>query len=101
MNYELTIALKPDLAAEKSKKIFAEVAEAVGKAGGKTEKVESLGVKNLAYPIKGLPQASFGRFQLEIEPANVNALRRGLEKEEDFLRVFVVEVKGGGKSNKF
>ena len=97
MRYELTIALKSDLAVEKSKKIFAEITEAVGKAGGNVEKVESLGVKNLSYPIKSLSQASFGRFQLEIEPANVNALRHGLEKEEDLLRVFVVEVKGGEK----
>ncbi len=95
MNYELTIALKSDLAAEKAKKVFGEVEEEVAKAGGKVEKIESLGVKNLSYPIKSLTQASFGRLQLEIDPDKVNALRRQLEKEEELLRVFLVKVKGG------
>lgn len=95
MHYELTIALKSDLAAEKAKKVFGDVEEEVAKAGGKTDKFESLGVKNLSYPIKSLTQASYGRLQLEIGPDKVNVLRRQLEKEEELLRVFLVKVKGG------
>ncbi|MDP1710707.1 MAG: 30S ribosomal protein S6 [candidate division WWE3 bacterium] len=104
MLYELTIALKSDLAAEKVKKVFEGVEEEVAKAGGrrpealpggKVEKIENLGVKNLSYPIKSLTQASFSRLQLEIDSDKVNALRRQLEKEEEFLRVFLVKVKGG------
>jgi small subunit ribosomal protein S6 len=100
MHYELTIALKPDLAAEKSKKIIEEVGEAVEKSGGKLAKTESLGVKTLAYPIKSFSQANFGRFYLQIDPDKVRELRRQLEREEALLRVFVVKIEGGEvKSN--
>ena len=94
MNYELTIALKPDLAPEKSKNITGEVEAAVQRLGGKTAKVESLGVRSLAYSIKGSGQASFGRFQLELSPDKVRDLRSQLEREESIIRVLIV--KGGG-----
>lgn len=97
MSYELTIALKSDLAADKAKKIFGSIEEEIAKAGGKSEKMEGLGVKNLSYPIRSLAQANFSRFQLEIDPAKINTLRRQLEKEEEMLRVFVVKTEGGGK----
>lgn len=95
MKYELTIALKSDLAADKAKKISGKVEEEIAKAGGKASNIESLGVKNLSYPIKSLAQASFNRLQLEIDPDKINTLRRQLEKEEELLRVFVVKTEGG------
>lgn len=96
--YELTIALKPNLAAEKSKKIIREVGEAVEKFGGKLVKTENLGMKTLAYPIKSFSQASFDRFCLQIAPDKVSELRRQLEREEALLRVFVVKIEGGENS---
>ena len=98
MHYELTIALKSDLAPEKSKKITGEVEAAVQRLGGKTAKVESLGMKSLAYPIKGAGQASFGRFQLELGPDKIRDLRRQLEREEGVVRVLVI--KGGEEEDK-
>ena len=98
MNYELTIALKPDLAPEKSKNITGEVEAAVQRLGGKTVKIESLGMKSLAYQIKGAGQASFGRFQLELGPDKIQDLRRQLEREEGVVRVLVI--KGGEEEDK-
>lgn len=95
MQYEMTIAMPPDLPAEKSKKMMEEVATAVEKSGGKLAKTESLGVKTLAYPIKSFSQASFGRFTLEFDPEKVRELRHQLEREETLLRVFVVKTEGG------
>jgi ribosomal protein S6 len=98
MKYELTIALKPDLAPEKSKKINGEIEESVHKLGGKILQTESLGMKSLAYPIKGAGQASFGRFQLELGPDKIQDLRRQLEREEGVVRVLVI--KGGEEEDK-
>ena len=85
--------MKPDLAPDKSKKTIGEIEEAVQKLGGKTTQTESLGMKSLAYSIKGISQASFGRFQLEIGPDKIRDLRRQLEREEGIIRVLVI--KGG------
>jgi len=94
MHYELTVALKSEIEPDKSKKIIGEIEETVQKLGGKTNKVESLGMKSLAYPIKGAGQASFGRLQLELGPDKVRDLRSQLEREEGIVRVLIV--KGGG-----
>ncbi len=100
MLYEVTIALNPDLAAEKAKKITEGVEGAVVKSGGKVEKVESLGIKNLAYPVRGFSQASFGRFYLQLDSEKIGELRHQLEREPALLRVFVVKLEGGEiKSN--
>jgi ribosomal protein S6 len=96
MHYELTIALKPDLAPDKSKKIAGEIEESVSKLGGKILETESLGMRSLAYPIQGIGQASFGRYQLEVNPDKVGDLRRQLEQEEDIIRVLII--KGGANS---
>ena len=93
-NYKLTIALKPDLSAEQSKKAGEKVESAVRKAGGKVVKAESLGLKPLAYPIENFEQASFGQFLLELPKNGVVGLRRELERGGSFLRVMVVKAIG-------
>ena len=93
MRYELTIALNPDLTPDKSKKTIGEIEDSVQRLGGKTTQTESLGMKSLAYSIKGISQASFGRFQLELSPDKVRDLRRQLEREEGIIRVLII--KGG------
>lgn len=86
----LKILVKPDLSAEQSKKIDEKVKKAIGEAGGRVLKTESLGVKSLAYPVENFEQARFGGFSLELPPEGVSALRRDLEREGDLLRVMVL-----------
>ena len=93
MQYELTVMLSPDVTPEKSKKSVGEIQEAVQKLGGRTANIESLGMKTLAYPIQGSGQASFGRFQLELDPAKVGDLRLQVERQEGVMRVLII--KGG------
>lgn len=93
MSYELTIALKPDLSKEGANKVINKVEQVVEGAGGKVEKVDSLGIKTLSYPIKGLTQASFARFRLDLPPAGVPGLQTELSREEGLLRVLII--KGG------
>jgi len=90
--------LKPDLTPDRSKKTIGDIEESVQKLGGKTTQTESLGMKSLAYPIKGIGQASFGRFQLELSPDKVRDLRRQLEREEGIVRVLII--KGGAVKDK-
>lgn len=90
-NYKLTIALKPDLSAEQSKKAGEKVESAVKKAGGRVVKAESLGLKPLAYSVGQFEQASFGQFLLELPKDGVAGVRRELERGGSFLRVMVVK----------
>jgi len=97
MHYELTIALKPDLAVEMSKKVFSQIEEFVKKSGGEVERTESLGVKALSYQIGKFEQAGFERLYLQLDPSKVGELRRQLERDESLLRVFIVKVEEGKK----
>lgn len=91
MAYELTIALKPDLSADQSKKIIGKVESTAKELGGEVKKTEGLGVKSLAYPIKKVQQANFTRFLLNIPPDKLPELRQVLGREGDLLRVMVVK----------
>ncbi|HEB14021.1 MAG TPA: 30S ribosomal protein S6 [candidate division WWE3 bacterium] len=89
--YTLTVVLKPDLSAEAQKKIGKKVEDLVFSSGGKIEKTESLGIKTLAYEIEGNEQASFSRFTLTTSPDKVSGIRSELERDNNVLRVLVLE----------
>ena len=95
-SYELTIALKPDLPSERAKEIVEDLKGMVKEVGGTAEKVESLGIKTLSYPIKGLTQASFTRLSLKISPEGSAKFQHELGRKEDLLRVLIIK---GGESN--
>ncbi|OGC54175.1 hypothetical protein A2797_00095 [candidate division WWE3 bacterium RIFCSPHIGHO2_01_FULL_48_15] len=97
MAYELTVALKPDLPAASAKKIIEDIEHAAKEVGGAVEKVESVGIKPLSYPIRGLGQASFSRFMLRLSPDQASIFQNDLARRDDLLRVLMV--KGGGGKN--
>lgn len=57
--YELILGLKPDLSADKQKKILAKIKNLIADANGNVEEVKSRGLTKLAYPIAGFTEASF------------------------------------------
>lgn len=95
MSYELTIALKSDLSAQAAKKVVAGLEELVKGAGGRIEKLESMGIKSLAYPIKGATQASFARLMFDLSPKEVPGLQNEVARNEDLLRAVIIK---GGES---
>lgn len=94
--YELTIALKPDLSAASAKRVVEKIEEAVKGVGGTVEKIDSLGIKPLAYPIKKVSQASFARLRFQVPPKEVAGLQAEFKKDENLLRALIIK---GGEAN--
>ena len=88
--YALILGLKPDLSADKQKKILAKVKDAVADAGGKVEEVESRGLTKLAYPIAGFTEASFTTIFLTIPGKKIKSLQKELKVMKEILRMMIV-----------
>ncbi len=62
--------------------------------GGKVEKEELWGNKDLAYAIKKQTKGFYAHFEVTADPKNGKAIDRNLKLEEDILRYLLVRVKG-------
>ena len=71
--YKLVLLLKPDLKKEPKDKLFDEI---------KNDKVESIGEKKLAYPIKRERRGEYAVINFETEKLDTDLNRRLLIKDE-------------------
>ncbi|MEK7070497.1 MAG: 30S ribosomal protein S6 [Patescibacteria group bacterium] len=58
---------------------------------GKVQKEQSLGLKNLNYPIKKQTSAHFYEWQLEIDPDKTTELKKRLGYNEKVLRYLLLK----------
>jgi len=88
--YALILGLKPDLSADRQKKILEKVKKLIGDAGGKVEESKSKGLTKLAYPIDGFTEASFNTIFLNIPGEKIKPLQKELKLVKGILRLMVV-----------
>jgi len=88
--YELILGLKPDLSADKQKKILEKVKKLIADAGGKVEEVKSRGLTKLAYPITGFAEASFTTIFLAVPGEKIKSLQKEVKQIKEILRMMFV-----------
>lgn len=83
-HYELTLVLKE--AAAKDEK----AAKAL--VPGKINQFKNLGVRQLAYKIKGADRGGYFSLEIELEPNEVSGLEKALGQNEQVLRHLLISL---------
>jgi small subunit ribosomal protein S6 len=94
--YELMLLLRPDLEDDRLQSAVERVTRAIVNAGGSLSKVSPWGKRRLAYDIGHHREASYFLIHLDIEPAEVRGIERGLLISEDILRHLVTVIEDRG-----
>lgn len=89
-SYYLTLVLKPDLEEKERKTLLDGMMKKLTADGGKVEKEDLWGVKDLAYPIKKQTKGFYAHYQLTADPKSARGLDKILKLEEDVIRYLLV-----------
>jgi small subunit ribosomal protein S6 len=90
--YENVFIARQDISTTQVETLTETFADLVAENGGKIEKREYWGLRNLAYRIKKNRKGHYVLFNLEAPPAAVNELERNMRINEDVLRYLTVRV---------
>ena len=90
--YENIFIARQDISTAQVEALTETFANLVAENGGKVEKREYWGLRNLAYRIKKNRKGHYVLFNLEAPPAAVSELERNMRINEDVLRYLTVRV---------
>jgi small subunit ribosomal protein S6 len=90
--YENVFIARQDISTTQVEALTETFATLVAENGGKIEKREYWGLRNLAYRIKKNRKGHYVLFNLEAPPAAVNELERNMRINEDVLRYLTIRV---------
>jgi small subunit ribosomal protein S6 len=90
--YENVFIARQDISTAQVEALADAFATIVAEQGGKIEKREYWGLRNLAYRVKKNRKGHYMLFNLDAPPAAVNELERNMRINEDVLRYLTVRV---------
>ena len=90
--YENIFIARQDISTAQVEALADTFANLVAENGGKVEKREYWGLRNLAYRMKKNRKGHYVLFNLEAPPAAVSELERNMRINEDVLRYLTVRV---------
>jgi small subunit ribosomal protein S6 len=90
--YENIFIARQDISTAQVETLTDTFANLVAEQGGKIEKREYWGLRNLSYRIKKNRKGHYVMFNLDAPPAAVNELERNMRINEDVLRYLTVRV---------
>ena len=90
--YENIFIARQDISTAQVEALADTFANLVAENGGKVEKREYWGLRNLAYRMKKNRKGHYVLFNLEAPPAAVNELERNMRINEDVLRYLTIRV---------
>src|SRR5579875_88374 len=90
--YEHIYLARQDISAQQVEALTAQFKGVIESFGGKVEKVESWGVKSLAYRIKKNRKAHFSLLNIDAPPAALAEVERQMSINEDIIRFMTVRV---------
>ncbi len=95
--YELLVVFKPNADSEEVDKLIEKVSADVETLGGKTDSVEKIGRKKLAYEIQNFRDGFFSNMMVSLPAEKVAEFRRQLRLNDSVLRTMLLEksVKAG------
>lgn len=89
--YEGLFILKPHLTEDTFGKLSTAVAEVVTKNGGKVDRKEDMGVRDLAYQIKKEKKGHYLLVYFTAEPKAVSAIEKAYKLNELILRSIIFQ----------
>lgn len=92
-NYELLCVVNPEWAEGDLTKAEGMMTAELEKVEGRVLKIEKMGSRRLAYPIKGQKDGIYLVFYFTAPPAAVSALRANLKLNPGVLRVLIIKSK--------
>jgi small subunit ribosomal protein S6 len=90
--YESVFIVRQDIPAPQVETLSASLADIVTAGGGKVEKTEQWGLRNLAYRINKNKKGHYVLFNLDAPPEAVIEFERNMRINEDILRFLTVRV---------
>ena len=90
--YENVFIARQDISTAQVEALADTFASLVAEQGGKIEKREYWGLRNLAYRVKKNRKGHYMLFNLDAPPAAVSELERNMRINEDVLRYLTVRV---------
>src|ERR1019366_785362 len=90
--YENVFIARQDISTAQVEALTDTFANLVAEQGGKVEKREYWGLRNLSYRIKKNRKGHYTLFNLDAPPAAVNELERNMRINEDVIRYLTVRV---------
>lgn len=88
-NYETIILIKNDIEEEERNKVIAIIKDYL-KENGKITKLESIGLRKLAYEVRGYEEAYYYLIEFESEPDIIAELERKYRITDEILKFIVV-----------
>ena len=89
--YELLVIFKPNADSDEVEKLISKVSSDVETLGGKTDSVEKIGRKKLAYEIKNFRDGFFSSMVISLPAENVAEFKRQLRLNDSVLRTMFIE----------
>lgn len=89
--YELLVIFKPNADSEEVDKLIEKVASDAVALGGKSESVDKIGRKKLAYEIQNFRDGFFTNMVLSLPEGNVAEFKRQLRLNDNILRTMFLE----------
>lgn len=95
--YELLVVFKPNADSEEVDKLIEKVSADAAALEGKTDSVEKIGRKKLAYEIQNFRDGFFSNMVISLPESNVAEFKRQLRLNDSILRTMFLEksVKAG------
>lgn len=88
-NYETIILIKNDIEEEERNKVI-DIIKDYLKENGKITKLESIGLRKLAYEVRGYEEAYYYLIEFESEPDIIAELERKYRITDEILKFIVV-----------
>lgn len=89
-SYYLTLVLKPNLDEKARVELLDNIKKRMLGEGGKLDKEDLWGERDLVYPIKKQTKGYYAHFEFETEPAVAKDIDKTLKVEEDVLRYLLI-----------
>ncbi|MEO1016052.1 MAG: 30S ribosomal protein S6 [Pseudomonadota bacterium] len=90
--YEHVVVTRPDISPAQVDTFVEELTEFVASKGGKVEKTEYWGLRNLAYPIKKVRKGHYSLLNLDAPADAVQELERRHRISDDVMRYLTIKV---------
>lgn len=84
--YEALFILKPNLTEDESGKLSTAITEVITKNGGKIDRKEDMGLRDLAYQIKKEKKGRYLLVYFTAEPNIISVIERAYKLNESILR---------------
>ena len=89
-NYEAVIIINPDLPAESSKGVVAQVQESVTKNGGRVDGMQEWGKRRLAYKINKKQEGNYLVLNFQMDSKQAKKLEQSFRLNDQLMRFLLV-----------